>query len=407
MVMIKIAWRNVWRNKARSLVVMLAVTIGITGALFFAAFGNGMVQQQIKKIIANETSHIQLHHPDFLLQPELKHTLEQAPERIQQLQSNPNIKAVSRRLIVNGMAATAKKTIGVTVVGIQPDQEKKVTEIHHLLLEGNYFEQQKRAIPILISQKMADDLQVKLKSKIILNLPDTSGNVAYGLFRVIGVYRTGNGIFDGQHVFVPRTALAELTGLSADAAHEISILLSTSSSLEVLQSELQTKYPNIAVRNWGEIQPTIKMYASFTRQYSFILLTIILMALIFGIINTMLMVILERTREIGMLRAIGMTRWNIATMIVLETIFLSVVGGILGCILSYGVIQHFGQVGIDLTSEMRAMEDMGFSAIIYPELELTFYIQVTVMVIITAIIASWFPARRAIRLHPATALRAG
>lgn len=403
--LLKIAWRNVWRNKSRSAVVMLAIAIGITGAIFFSAFMTGMVNQQIERNIKIETSHLQLCEKDFTLNEDLGKYLTNGAGIVKSISANSNVKSVTSRIVSNGMASTANKAMGVRIVGVNPKQEKLTTALWNQLDTGSYFETESRSAPILISRKQAEEMKIRLRSKIVLNMPDIDGNVSYGLFRVVGIYHTGNGIFDGSHVFVKKQDLLPLIQLPENAVHEIAVLLKDDKKLSGYSVELQTQFPDAKVRDWGEIQPTVKMYSGFIDQFNYVLLAIILIALIFGIINTMLMVIMERTHEIGMLRAVGMSKLRVASMIILETVFLSLVGGILGCTLSFILIGWLGTSGIDLTEYMSGMEDIGWSPIIYPEVETSFYFQITIMVTITAIIAAYFPAKRAIKLNPATAIR--
>ena len=403
--LLKIAWRNVWRNKSRSAVVMLAIAIGITGAIFFAAFMTGMVNQQIERSIKIETSHLQLCEKDFTLNEDLGKYLTNGPEIIKSITAGQNVKSVTSRIVSNGMASTANKAMGIRIVGVNPDQEKLTTDLWNQLDTGSYFETKSRTAPILISRKQAEEMKIRLRSKIVLNMPDIDGNVSYGLFRVVGIYHTGNGIYDGSHMFVKKEDLLPLIQIPENAVHEIAVLLNDDLNLINYTNELQAQFPDTKVRGWGEIQPTVKMYSGFIDQFNFVLLAIILIALIFGIINTMLMVIMERTHEIGMLRAVGMSKVKVASMIILETVFLSLVGGIVGCSISLVLIGWLADRGIDLTEYMSGMEDLGWSPIIYPEVEISFYFQISIMVTITAIVAAYFPARRAIKLNPTTAIR--
>ncbi|MBD80593.1 MAG: hypothetical protein CL840_16885 [Crocinitomicaceae bacterium] len=403
--LLKIAWRNVWRNKSRSAVVMMAIAIGITAAIFFAAFMTGMVNQQIDRGIKIESSHFQVCHPDFTMNEDLGMHLQGSDEIIETLKADPTVKSVTSRVISNGMASTANKAMGVRILGIDPDIEKQTTQLYTKLDTGTYFEGKSRTAPILISRKQAEELKVRLKSKIVLNMPDLEGNVSYGLFRVVGIYHSGNGIYDGSTVFVRKQDLQPLVNLPDGQVHEVAAMINDLEQLPIIIDGLEKKFPDSKIRDWGDLLPTMKMYSGFIDQFNFILLTIILIALIFGIINTMLMVIMERTHEIGMLRAVGMSKMRVASMIILETVFLSLVGGVLGCIMSFVIVAWVGDVGIDLSDQMSGVEDLGWSPIIYPEVEFSFYFQITIAVIVTAIIAAYFPAKRAIKLNPATAIR--
>jgi len=134
-------------------------------------------------------------------------------------------------------------------------------------------------------------------------------------------------------------------------------------------------------------------------------MVIILFALGFGIVNTMLMVVLERVKEIGMLMAIGMNRMRVFKMIMLETVYLSLTGGIVGMLLGAGIISFFGKTGIDLSIYAEGLNNIGYASIIYPSIGIDYYVNTVIMVILTGIIASLYPARKALKLNPAEAVR--
>ena len=137
----------------------------------------------------------------------------------------------------------------------------------------------------------------------------------------------------------------------------------------------------------------------------YIFVVIILLALGFGIVNTMLMAIMERVKEIGMLMAVGMNRVRVFTMIVTETVFLSLTGGIFGIVLALATIAVTAKTGIDLSLWAQGLNSAGFDAIIYPEIGLDSVIVVTILVMITGLFSAFYPARKAIKLNPAEAIR--
>jgi ABC-type lipoprotein release transport system permease subunit len=159
------------------------------------------------------------------------------------------------------------------------------------------------------------------------------------------------------------------------------------------------------IRNWKEIDPLLAMVNDFMDLWMYMFMGIILLALGFGIINTMLMAILERTRELGMLAAIGMNKRRLFFMIMLESVFLSLTGGLLGIILGTLLTVYTNHTGINLGSMAEGFEKIGYSPILFPSLDPLFFINLTLMVIVTGILAAVYPARHALKLRPADAIR--
>jgi ABC-type lipoprotein release transport system permease subunit len=168
---------------------------------------------------------------------------------------------------------------------------------------------------------------------------------------------------------------------------------------------LKAKYPQLEIKTWTEISPEMNLLVSASDQTMLIYMCIIMLALAFGIINTMLMAVLERTREIGMLMALGMNRIKVFTMILLETIFLVLAGTPVGVILGISTIAYTHQSGINLKQFSEAYSSLGYSTLIYPTFNARQFFLMLAMVIATAIIASLVPARRALKLKPAEAIR--
>jgi ABC-type lipoprotein release transport system permease subunit len=401
-----IAWRNIWRNKLRSLVVILAVTLGLFGTLFLIALSNGMVEQKVATTIENEISHIQLHNPEFIQEVSLHYAMEKSEDITAQIVQLQGVSAVTNRIKVTAMASTAATGTGAVVYGIEPSQEKSVTRISDFIIEGDYFETESRSPRILIGQKLGSKLNAKLGSKVVITLQKMDGDITYGLFRVSGIFKTSNGMYDEMSVFVERDELASLTGFDPSMSTEIAVLLDNSEITDHVAGQLKAMFPGLSVMSWKELQPVLLALQSMMDQFGYMLLVIILIAMAFGIINTMLMAILERTHELGMLMAVGMNRRRVFYMIMLETLFLTLIGAFVGVVISVTAITLTGQHGINFSAWAEGMESWGYSAHIYPALYLSFYIGMTLLVIVTGVVSSVFPARKALKLNPAEAIRA-
>jgi ABC-type lipoprotein release transport system permease subunit len=242
-------------------------------------------------------------------------------------------------------------------------------------------------------------------SKIVLSFVDINNNQTGAAFRVSGIFRTNNDLFESTSVFVPVSELRRLTGMKEGTFHRIIVRLDEDDLTDKLTSEIRQSLPKLEVLSWKEIQPDLAMMADFMQQIYGIFMAIILAALAFGIVNTMLMAVLERTRELGMLAAIGMNRKKIFSMIMLESVFLSVVGGIMGMAVSGIVIAATARKGINLVKYSEGLEAFGYSAHLFPTIDVQFFITTSLLIVLTGIISSIYPARKALKLNPVDAIR--
>jgi len=225
-------------------------------------------------------------------------------------------------------------------------------------------------------------------------------------FRVGGIYKTSNGMFDEGNVFVRYDDIFDYTGLPFGSVHETAVRLTNIEACNLVAPQYKNLFPEMDVQDWAELNPGMAMSLEWTMFMGPIMLCIFLLALAFGIINTMLMAVLERTREIGMLGAIGMSKGKIFGMIMSETIFLTLSGAVIGIAVAVAVIYPTLESGIDMSGLIGDdFEDFGFSSTVYPVFNVKMMVQIVVLVITTGILSALYPARKALKLKSLEAIR--
>ncbi|MDP6908750.1 MAG: FtsX-like permease family protein [Flavobacteriales bacterium] len=398
--LLKIAWRNIWRNSTRSVVVIIAIALGLWAGVFASAFVQGLMKQKIESVISMEMSDFQFHELGFNDEYLAKLYMENGEAIRSNVATESDVIGSSGRLISMGMIGSAKQNGAIKIIGIEPNDENAVTGLGGRVLEGEYFEGMKRN-PVLISKRTAKKFKVKLRSKIVLTLQDVDGEIIAGAFRVVGIYSSENGIFDDTHLYVRQSDLRNMMKIDK-GLHEIAVLLNDHDLADQMAIKYQEQHEDLEVKSWLDLTTGMRMMVDMIDMYLYYIVGIILVALLFSILNTMLMAVLERVREIGMLMAVGMTKGKVFMMIMLETVILSTIGGPLGLLISWAFVAHFGANGIDLGG---AYDEYGFSSIVYPYLDGESYLNVAYMVVIMAIIAAIYPAIKALKLKPVEAIR--
>lgn len=401
---LKIAWLNIWRNKVRSLVVIIAIALGLWAGTFASGFYEGMMTQKVNDVIENEYSHFQFHDTLFREEMALRRTIDGHDEIESSLQNDERVVGTSSRVLVMSMMASANKSGAIKLVGIDPADEAVVTHLDQKLVEGEYFEGIKRN-PILISARTAEDYKIKLRSKVVMTIQDQEGEIVAASFRVVGIYESNNGMFDDMNTFVRAKDIQKLVGFDENQFHELAVLTDDHDLSEAYASKYAELYPDIEVLPWLDLATGMRYMVEASGTFAFVLVGIILVALLFSILNTMLMAVMERTRELGMLKAIGLNRRKVFSMIMLETLFLSFVGTPIGLLVAYGFIERTGSAGIDLGTAGETYADMGFASVVYPTLGLESYITISIMVFFMAFAAAVYPALKALKLNPSEAIR--
>jgi ABC-type lipoprotein release transport system permease subunit len=388
-----------------------------------------MSDRRMKEALTKETSHIQIHDRRFMENPEVGLTLADPQGMVTFSEGLPGVKAAASRLKIVTMINSPAASSGVTVSGIDPEREKRVSELYIAVYDsmtlakrlkltdpevigtylrdstGSWFGSMQRN-PIVIGEKLARKLKVKVNSRVVLTFQASDGNLTGGSFRVCGIYRMDNKAFEEINVFVRQADLAPLAALGTEAAHEVAIFLEDPDLSGEVTTSLAERYPDLDVTGWKKLLPDLAMLNDQVVLLSMIMIIIIMAALGFGIVNTMLMVVLERVKEFGMLIAVGMSRRRVFNMIILESVLLCLTGASAGMAVGAVVIGIFSRKGIDLTAyAQQGLEAMGFSAVMYPSLTWDFYLMVGALVIMTGLLASVYPAWKALKMNPADALR--
>jgi ABC-type lipoprotein release transport system permease subunit len=398
-----LAWRNIWRNKKRSLIIVSAIAVGLCCGLFASSTMFGMWDSMINTTIDRDLGHFQVHSKSYEDEKLVTDTIPDFQNVISVIKSYKEVSGVSSRTLVEGMASSASSSNGVRILGIDPENEKNVTSIHKQIIEGNYFGENWKN-QIVIGEKLADNLGVKVKSKVVLSLQGIDGALIFAAFRVAGIYRTESSVFDKANVFLKESDLLKLLN-SDKISNELVVRLNSVQQVDSVYIPIKKQFKNLSVKYWGDLAPELKIYYQSLVVQMNIFVGIILFALLFGITNTMLMSVMERVREFGVLMAVGMKKSRVFFMIIMETVSLSFIGGITGLVLAIGLIHYFGIVGINLSAFTQGLSQWSLGSTLYTSLPFSFYPPLALMILATSIIAAFYPAIKATRLKPATAIR--
>ena len=422
-----IAWRNLWRNKTRSLLTISALGGGLAMLILYSALLNGMVKQMADFATKISSGHIQVHLQGFIDDQDLYATLPWAMISALEKEINhesPDIK-ISPRLYGAGLASVGDISSGVMMRAIDPVKEAEVTTmLSHIRQGSNSLEKvsensELEKYYVIVGAQFAKNLRVTPGSELVLITQAADGSIGNGLFIVSGILKPIEPVFDRSGILMSIEAYHSLMYLES-GAHELAIRAENHDLIQLKQnligklSQLEKSYPidiesgKIVVQTWRELLPAVSDMIEVSKAAIYILGLIMLGLASMGMMNTMLMAIFERKHEFGILLSLGMGRYWILFMVMLESLFISIISAIIGTFLGVISTLYLQKHGIDMSSYMPDGFDYGgiiFEPVWYAYLDKESIKGSVVLMLIIAMFASLIPSWKTVKMKPVEVMR--
>jgi len=400
--LLKLAWRNIWRQRRRSLIVMTSIIIGNASILLYDSIAIGFTSQKLDNEIGTHVSHIQINSEGYNDNKVIGNKIDN-PELVEkQLLNIPFVANYSPRIITFGMVTSAENSSGARLVGINPDKESRITSIKSLIVKGEYVG---NISDILIGTDMAEKLNADIGDKIVMIAAAVDGSVQSELFRVCGIFRSSSSEFNKNYVYVHIEAADIMLKMDKAVTQFALVIDNTENTLYYKKTITNVLGQEYEIFTYADLLPLLIVYVDLAKQIMIILYIIIGIAILFGIINTMLMSVFERIQEIGVLMSVGMRNNKIFLMIVQEAFLLGTLGTLIGMIIGLAFYYYFASTGIDLSSFSESLESFGIGTLIYPILDQTIILRSLIIMPLTTVIGAIYPAIKAIKLQPTEAMR--
>jgi len=400
--MFTLAWRNLWRNYRRTLIMLAAITVGVWAMIFMTALMRGMVDDMLLNGIRSLPGEVQIHHPQYRDDPTINNSMQAPAEHLLKALQIPEVKGWTKRVRVPAVISSERDSRGVTLLGVNPESESQVGFDPGSLIQGRFLEDH-RDPGLVIGAKLAQRLETRLGKRVVIMSQDPQNNIADRGFRVVGIYKAQLPSLEEIYVY---------TGL--ETAQKLLKLENSVSEIAITGNDyrnVQSWYPRIEEAA-GEGLETVPWYKADSYLGSmlnimdgFVLvwIVVIFLALSFGLVNTLVMAVYERIREIGLMQALGMRPGMILYQILLESLLLIVIGLCLGNIMAIATIIPLKD-GIDISAVSQGMEMMGSSSMLYPALQLNDVLLANIVVIVLGLFTSLLPAWQAASYDPIEAL---
>jgi len=401
-VLTRLAWRYLWRNHRRTIIMLSAIVIGVWAMIFMTALTRGMVDQMIKDGISVLPGHVQVHNPQFLDDPSVSNRIPISDEQLSRMFDRAGFKAWAARVRVPAVITSERESRGVTLLGIDPAAEREFSFVNYDEVEGRFLESAEDT-GVVIGRKLANTLETRVGKRIVLMSQDPDNEIADRGFRVVGLFDASMPAFEEMYVFVGKKTAQKMLRIG-DTTTEIVFVGDDYRNVDpTYERVVEIADGDLKVSRWHEVDTYLGTMMKVMDGFVLIWVIVIFLALSFGLVNTLVMAVFERIREIGLMLALGMKPASILGQIIIESMLLLVVGLAIGDVLAWATIQPLNE-GIDISAVAEGMEMMGASSVLYPKLYLNDVILANVVVLILGFLASLSPAWRASRYEPVEAI---
>jgi putative ABC transport system permease protein len=402
---IKMAWRNMWRNWRRTAIATIAIVLGLILLIFMDALIKGSDQAMFGNAVRLYGGNIQVHAAGFGEKsnslPMLP--LEDADVVVQEALARPGVISATKRINTGGMVSERGGAFPVTITAVEPTVEAPISLVAENISQGRFLLEGDETA-IVIGKGLADLLDVKVLDKVTLLGRRKDGDMRQHSMTIVGIYDLGLSEAEKGMVFIPLSEAQTLYNLREQET-EVAITLASVGKESALMADLQADLPGYEVDSWETLKPELRQTMDIKATFTSIFGLIVLLIASIGILNLMLMAVFERTREMGVLAALGLKGRQIMGLFLLEGIFIGLVGAVVGCIFGWALVLGLAQVGIDFSFASGAGEITALMGDrIYPTISAADIIGYGIAVLMIAALASFFPAWQAAGKEPAEAL---
>jgi putative ABC transport system permease protein len=405
--LIRLAWRNLWRHRRRTLITTSAMAIGLVFGMATVSLMDGVYTLMFRMMITDTVGHAQLHDPDYPGTRPIWETIGEADAVVAELEALQQVEQVAPRLYGAALLGAGELASGARLFGVDPRREDAVTGIGAKTAEGS-FEAIAGPLNIALGVDLAADLGVGLGDEVVAVGQAADGSTANDLFTVVALLETGSVALDRGGAWLSLGGLQQFMTLPGQV-HEV---VAVASRRDAIPTMLDACVPTVErhgllLRSWREVNPQMAQMIDMSDVFTAIFTLMILGAAALGVLNTMLMSVFERTRELGVFRALGMRPDQMVALVLVESAALAVVATAIGVPVGLALVGYLSVVGMDLSSMMSGFSMMGmnFNTVWMGELHPhKMALTVLGLFVITLGAAVW-PAVRAARLRPVEAMR--
>ena len=406
----KMAWRNIWRNPRRTVLTICAITFASILLVFMLSFQFGSYETMINTSVKISTGHLQIQAEKYQEKKSIRYVIPDPLKVAGIVNTIPEVAAYTFRGQAFALISSKNRSYGVVVTGIDPPGEANVSRIKKLVREGNFLSATD-VNQAMVGKLLAKNLRVTIGDELTLLGQGRDGSIAATVLQVKGIFSSGIDEFDRSAIQIPLSTFQDIFTMD-EAVHEIVVIGRALSDVSGIKAQLQEALPALNSRkplktlDWQEIMPGLRQAIEMDLVSGLIFYGLLIIVVAFSILNTFLMAIFERTKEFGVMMAIGTSPRRLTKVLLIESMTMTMIGIIAGIVLGIALTYYFQVYGIDFSGGSELLSQFGITGRMYPKLSILSVSIGPFMVLFFTFIAALYPALKIRRLRPVEAMTA-
>lgn len=406
--MMRVAWRNLWRNRSRTSISIVA--IGLTFGLWLCTLSiNDYTYGQMERAAAQHAGGaVLVQFKGYQLHAGNDLVISDGTRVFSELSTLPEVKAAAQRVRLSGLVSAASASAGVQLSGVEAGREREFRDLARYVKQGTFLEGEEKA-PIVLGRKVVQDLDLELGDRVVFTAAGVDGQLQRALFHLSGVLHTGSAELDSEGAFTTLSAIQQAFDLGG-AVHQVGLMPRDGVDQQALHAAVQGRIGGQPLESltWDEAMPDVVGMIEMDKQQGAMLGVVLFIVVLISIVNTFMMVVMERVREFGLLSAIGLGPGGMARLLLYETGLLALTSTLLGGFIGIAVHAYVSANGIDLAAMGETIEIGGIAladSVIYSKVDPASWLGAAASVFAMVLLSAGYPAYRASRLVPAQAMR--
>jgi len=402
----RFAWRNIWRHPRRTILTMLAIAFGSALLVFSIGFQLGQYDLMIKGSVSIYQGLIQVQKDGYLDEPKMRNSIENIQSVTQKIRESTGINSIAARANGFALVSSQQRSYGTLITGVEPDFEKDVSIIPGTVKQGHYLSSDE-ANEIIIGKSLAKNIKAEIGDELTIMGSGRDGSIAATILPVVGIYESGSRELDRNLIQIPLKTFQKIFTMGTHG-HSIVFYHDDIKQEPLFMSQISSAVAdqkNLVTLSWDQVQPGVKQMIELDYSSGWFMYVVLIMVITFSILNTFLMSVLERTREFGIMLALGYKPFNIGKLVMLEALLLTLFALAFGTLIGLAINLYYAKYGLTFEGMEEIASMYNMPSTLYPQISLESTLLGPLIIFIFTLLSALYPAMKIRKLQPVEAMR--